>query len=33
VGAAFSLATLELFITLLGQIFGSKQDPVISALA
>ena len=29
----FSLATLELFTTLPGQIFGSKQDPFISALA
>jgi hypothetical protein len=29
----FSLATLELFITSPRQIFGSKQDPFISALA
>ena len=29
----FSLATLELFTTSHGQIFGSKKDPVISALA
>lgn len=29
----FRLATLELFTTSLGPIFGSKQDPFISALA
>jgi len=29
----FSVATLELFTTSPGQILGSKQDPVISALA
>ena len=28
----FRLATLELFTTSLGPIFGSKQDPFISAL-
>ena len=31
--AAFSLATLERFTSSPGQIFGSKQDPFISALA
>jgi hypothetical protein len=30
---AFSLATLERFTTSPVQIFGSKQDPFISALA
>jgi hypothetical protein len=30
---AFSLATLERFTTAPVQIFGSKQDPFISALA
>ena len=29
----FSLASLEFFTTSPGQIFGSKQDPFISALA